>query len=302
MNRVKLSELEQNTQFLTLGHYKLPLKPVEQGFGYLGAVSVTLDGEKIQCHECGGLYANLACHVKQVHMPAKEYREKYQLAPTNSLISEKERERMVEVGKRIYQSMSVEERQALHQKRNEALKAWRAQVQLKGRYQPKESLEHKNIKGTCPDQLLEHIKKVATHFGRTPTLKDLIEYDKGSQRYKHLIFTTFGSWKNALKILEMSPETANATAEKGYIKRKGRGLGMKSGYGKEALLEHLRMFYEERGKIPTSSDFKRGLLPTEDAYKRNFGSIKHARFLAGIEGTPTRWGITREELIRDNAN
>lgn len=53
-------ELLENPKDLILGPYKLPLKKVEEGFGYYGAISLTADNKYIQCHVCGRLRKNLS--------------------------------------------------------------------------------------------------------------------------------------------------------------------------------------------------------------------------------------------------
>jgi hypothetical protein len=53
-------------------------------------------------------------------------------------------------------------------------------------------------------------------------------------------------------------------------------------YSDEELLEYLRIFAQENGKVPTATDFRRGLLPSYECYIRRFKTIENARRLAGV--------------------
>lgn len=262
--------MKTKTEFLTLVHYKEPLRKVEQGHGYYGAIQITLDRGRIQCHECGELFANLSAHVRQKHkITAPEYREKFQLAHGTALVSEKERARMKEMTVKFLESMTPEEKEEY--KQNAILRGREAQKPRK-KTQPKDRLETKNKRGTCPDQLLERGRQLAKKIGRTPTLADLIEDSKGSQRWKHVILTTFGTWNKYVKMLGLKPNTAH----------KGTPGKAPPRYHDEELLEYLKIFFDENGKLPTETDFKRKLLPPSETYRRRFGSIPKARALAGL--------------------
>lgn len=74
-----MTQFKAKTEFLTLKHYKEPLIsiPKSEGFGYFGAISITMDGNKMQCHICGKLYSNVASHARQAHeVNPKQYRER----------------------------------------------------------------------------------------------------------------------------------------------------------------------------------------------------------------------------------
>lgn len=265
-------EIKIGDHWLTLANYKEPLTeiPKEEGYGYWGTIACTLDGEYMQCHICGNLFYDVGSHARQAHkITLKDYRYKFQLMKTNVLISERERfkrkNRMIEYLK----TLTEEEKQ----KRNEkASSRWKetgyAKRLLAG--QPKKTLEGKNKDNSCPDQQLKIIKNCADAIGCTPSLKDLINYDNGSQRYKHLIFKTYGSWVNALKMLKMRPKEA-----------KDVWSGKRS-YDDEELLEYMRIYAQENNQIPTATDCKRGLLPAYDIYQRHFGSFIKAREMAGV--------------------
>src|SRR5579859_1821499 len=72
----------------TTAGYKEPMIPVEDGFGFYGAITATKDNKHIQCHECGYFFQNLATHVNQGHkMSTKDYKEKFGLRLKDGLVS-----------------------------------------------------------------------------------------------------------------------------------------------------------------------------------------------------------------------
>ena len=80
---------EKSKNWLLFYNYKEPLKEIKNGYGYYGAILATEDGTKIQCHLCGGLYSELQAHIRMFHsMKVRDYKEKFELAYTTSLISE----------------------------------------------------------------------------------------------------------------------------------------------------------------------------------------------------------------------
>lgn len=52
--------------------------------------------------------------------------------------------------------------------------------------------------------------------------------------------------------------------------------------GNDELLEYLKIFSQESGKIPTQTDFKNEFLPSYWMYINRFGTIENARKLAGV--------------------
>lgn len=263
--------------FLTFSHYKEPLREVPNGFGYLGALLGTIDGEHVQCHICGQLCVSLGTHAKNKHaLTPTEYKEKFQIAKLTGLISEKERDRRKMKSVQYFASLSPEEWAAYNAKRKAGWKKYKQSKDYKNRIQPKQTLETYNKRGTCPDQLLDKIKQVAEKLGHTPTKAEFIA-ECETQRYVHLIYKTFGSWTKALAMIgrEVEPQP-----------RKKRIV-----HTNDELLEYIQIFFQENQKIPTHTDCKRGLLPAYDVYIRRFGSFPKARELAGISEVPTRWGV-----------
>ena len=260
--------------FLTLKNYKTPLREIENGYGYYGALLSTIDGSGVQCHICGELLSDLSGHIR-IHdkITVPEYREKFMLSVRTALISEDER--LVRANRTIkwmkshknkkWQDTATEAEKKAHYKRmNEARWAFKRGL----------SLETKNKRGTCPDQLLDKILEVAHNLGKTPTVIEFID-ETGGQRFTNLINKTFGSWSNALKEanLELHKQVHNGGRHK--FEHEGRG------YSDDQLLEYIRIFAEENRRIPTQTDCKRGLLPEYSCYKR-FGGLPTAREIANI--------------------
>lgn len=256
---------------LTIAHYKEPLKKVLKtvGFGYFGALSMTLDGDKLQCHICGELHYNVALHARQAHsILSSEYKERFEIARETSLISETLKEKFKINTMKWLASLSFEQKKVLKKKQLEAIKAyWKNAKRNKFEIR----LETKNKRGTCPDQLLEKIREVKTSLGHTPS-KDEFIIACDSQRYVHLIYKTFGSWKKAI-------QRAKLPLHKKVDQKKLKFHH----YNKDALLEDLFLFWKENNKVPTEADSRRGLIVNADVYRRHFGGLPKARFLAGIE-------------------
>lgn len=270
---------------LTIKHYKEPLKviPKRKGFGYYGTLAGTLDGRGVQCHICGKIFIHLAAHIPQAHKIAvKEYKEKFQLAYNTALTSENYRqitkERTLEWLKTLTPEQKIEYRQKARQK---ALK-WHERRRENGNVQPKQQLETKNKRGTCPDQLIEKLRKCAVELGHTPTKGEFINWC-GGQRFTHLLRATFGTWDSSLKAARLKKR-----AKKNSANHVGERKGLPKGsiiVSDEEMLEQLRIYVETYHKIPTSTDCKRGLIRSEKVYIARFGSLPKARELAGIQKT-----------------
>ncbi len=258
-------------QVLTLKHYKEPLLAVKKGdgFGYYGALSVTIDGTKVQCHICGNLFEDMGTHARQKHrISHNEYREKFKLAYQTSLISEKVRENRKQMTLLWLASLTKKEKAAYQANVRRRYQEWIKAGKPKKEMPSAHMLETKNKRGTCPDQLLAKIHEVAKTISHTPTLAEFIT-ETGGQRYKHLILKTFGSWNQAIKMSKLTPHEPT-------------GVFVRHTYSDEELLEYLHIYAQENNSIPTATDSKRGLIPDFEVYQRRFGTFEHARERAGV--------------------
>lgn len=229
-----------------LDPYKEPLTEVEDGFGYMGTLAKTKDGKYVQCHFCGELVKHLGVHAAKKHnIKGSEYRWRYGLAANTSLVAPISRERYV----RQYQNLPSD----ILLKRLTNLKKGREVPHTATR--PK-SLEQKNKEGTCPDQLIDKIELLAKKLERTPSLREF------SREYKGLIkpiYSTFGSWSNALLIAKL-PKAHN---------------GARPHYTRKQLLDIIIDFQRKHNRRPYSSDLKQGM-PTAWTYIHYFGSWSNA--------------------------
>jgi hypothetical protein len=303
MNQPKMlygkSLTEVSDGYLTLKHYKEPLRaiPKNQGYGYYGAVLGSLDGKYMQCHICGNLYSQVIAHARQAHqITNKEYRERFMLAGSTALVSEDMRAELKQRTLDFFNSLTPERKEEIKMKARLGFLKWRksaTQDELTETFSHPQKLETKNKRGICPDQLLQKIKEVKERIGHVPTLREFI-IETGGQRYKHLIFQTFGSWNKAIQMLGMTPN-ARYQYPKSHQPRKK--------YDREELLEYLRIFAQENRTVPTSTDSKRGWIPDLNVYRRHFGSLENARREAGVyeylEGAviPHRWASKKPRTL-----
>lgn len=241
--------------------YKEPLRPVEKGkgVGYYGTLAFSEDKNYVQCHICGNLFSNLGGHVRLHRITAKAYKKKFGLSLTTALIGEENR--------KVRQELSVFKQDG---KLPEHLKEYIAKVQRgeidhsrynKGRTGM--SLEIRNKKGLCPDQVLERIRELADELGHTPS------YDEFNRHYG-------GKYMGSIKFQHGS-----------YLDAVSK-LGMKSAkelkeHTSEQLIENIEEFYKKNKRIPMTSDFNRGLLgAARGTYIARFGSLNNARVMAGL--------------------
>jgi len=216
---------------------------------------------------CGKLFQDLGPHIRTKHkIDVKEYRTQFMLAKKSSLISETRRLQLKNNTIKWLEGMTEDERNEIRTRSLE--KARQYWSEHPWREQPKIALETKNKRGTCPQQLLEKIREIEERIGHTPSLKRFV-YETGGQRYKHSIFTMFGSWNAALKLLGCTDITPARTRYSEH-------------YTKEELIGYMRAYFKIHKKVPTNTDFKRRLLPSRSVYYKNFGSINEARRMASI--------------------
>lgn len=245
---------------LVLSHYKEPLRQVEDGYGYMGTLAKNEDDSHIQCHICGYLFRNLGTHVAQAHkISAKDYRVRFSLSSSTGLVSGKERTRLIDQQMKV---SSVEKLRRLTALQN-AHRVTSSSLPVSRRSM---SLETRNLEGSCPDQLLDKIEKLAGELHRTPSKTDFIE------RYGHGFFSSilniYGSWNFALSLTGMMPTNHTVKTRR---------------YTRESVIIIMREFYRMEGRVPRHSDFgEHNLLPSRGTIQRLFGGIIAARREAGF--------------------
>jgi hypothetical protein len=244
---------------VTTEGYKDPMQPVVQGFGFVGAITRTTDGEKIQCHICGYFFNNLGSHVRIAHtITAREYKYKFGLRITEGLVSFIERTRM---------------QVRYNDKARTA--AWKGLARIKERRDKDPwqtggdvwSPQTRNLKGMCREQTIAKIKHIASLNDGIPILADFLHmYGTGQES---VIAHWFGTWNRAVEIA-------------GFMTYKDRlSLGVDS--RKKDLMQKMRDFYELYDRTPQSADFNSNVLfPPCKWIIKNYGSLNKAREAAGV--------------------
>lgn len=234
--------------------YKEPLRKFELGFGYRGVLIYNKKLDKVQCHYCGRMFRMLNNgHLKTHGLTAKEYKQKTELAPTTALIGEGTRLKLIE---RPYNPNHMEELRKAQEARRERIKNGKPDKQSGHKL----SLERKNERGTCPDQLLDMIDKTVKSYGRVPTEEEFLKMHNG--KYLGSIRRTYGTWTNALAKLKLVPNMMK--------------------HSDEYLIGAMKNFYDVNKRTPRYSDMGRGLLPGSAAYYNRFKNMNHARLLANV--------------------
>lgn len=145
------------------------------------------------------------------------------------------------------------------------------------------SLEERNKRGLCPDQVLEKIKEASELLGRTVGYEEFKEMHKG--RYISSIKYLHGSWSAAVR-------------KAGFMTRDELRHP-----NREKLIQDLIDFYDMHGRIPMTSDFNRGLLRDKTVYIRVFGTLNNARIEAGMDAVlPMPFGRIKLVPAEDYVN
>jgi hypothetical protein len=233
-------------------NYKEPLRKVEDGYGYMGVVTYNKDETHTQCHICGYFFKNLGVHLHHVHeISVRDYKVKFRLRMKKSLVASKTRKKYLD----SFEALTASQKRQIKTNLAKGIALKQKKPTKTGAYK---SLEQKNEEGSCPDQLLDKIKKLAEILGHTPTMKEFKQEYGG---YLWAVQMTFGTWKEALKILDLSPAP----------------VGQRPRYTRESVIAMLRDFEKSKGRQPYMSDIRDGMLPSQWVCSRLFGSWNKAK-------------------------
>lgn len=270
---------------VTLYNYKEPYMRFSAGFGYLGVLLFDEGTDKIQCHLCGNWFGALAHHLHAEHnISASQYKEKVGLRQTSALISESMRAKLIASGL---------------DKRMQNLRAGKKKTQAEkdkiSKTRSHISYEDQNQRGTCPEQIIERLKKLYNEIGRTPTSKEVPFYDA--------MMRIYGTYKNACEFagIPYNDPSTSSTRNKG-----------KRATVTEDLRKYTKDFIEKNKRLPTNGDFinlykidgKNGhrLYEKFRRLKHKIGESEAIKMIVNDDGVyreiDTHMDYSEEELLR----
>ncbi|MEI6532475.1 MAG: hypothetical protein WCO06_01405 [Candidatus Roizmanbacteria bacterium] len=252
---------------VTFYNYKEPLMKFDEGYGFMGALIFDSETDKVQCHLCGTWLGQLPHHLHREHnMSASQYKDKVGLFQTTALISESMRDKLIASGldKRLQNLKKG------HKKTEEEKQKIR-ETNLKNGQKP----EGMNIRGTCPAQLLDRLKKLYEEQGDSFT----INYDRrlnvnpqtnisGAKNLAVMLRKTFGSVKEACQLAGVPYR----------IPGRNRNYNHSIKYTEELALSFIKEYLIRFNKIPTYKDFK--LQNSRGLYNSVIKTNKNLKLLA----------------------
>jgi len=244
---------------ITFYNYKEPLMEYRDGFGYVGAIIFDGESDKIQCHICGEWFANLGRHIGPSHqITAYDYKEMVGLNQSTALINESTREKLIR--------KNMKKRKANLRPGGKKSKEVRAKISetLK-----RLNAEKKNLRNTCPAQLIERLQKQAREEGRTP-------YSK-SVPFIAALCKTFGSYQESCKIAGIKARKPGQTERTAYK------FSDNFEFTDKQFLKLIVDFVKREKRLPSFSDSRRGLFPYRKEYIERFGTWKKAVKLSGVK-------------------
>ena len=240
---------EAPSGYVTLYNYKEPFMRFEKGFGYLGVLLFDGESDKVQCHYCGQWYEQLGHHIHNHHgITASEYKAEVGLLQTTALIGEKFRAKLI--------ASALDKRMANLRPGRAKTEAEKEKIRATLKLN---AIELKNQRGTCPEQLIDRLKKKTIELGRTPTRREI-------PGLYQTILRTFPSWEKACMLADVRYRPpSETTGERNVIR-----------YSDEELLTKIADFISINGREPSYSDCRRNLIPPIHCYINHFGGMKNA--------------------------
>lgn len=185
--------LEPDTKGIQIG-YKEPFRPVEDGYGYYGTLTVDESETFVQCHVCGFFFKWLPSHLREHGLTGREYKDKYGLMLKTTLLTESANKEWSQ--KRMYNYTPGHRKQA--QYAVALATASRTSGDSAGK-SGKLALEYYNKFGLCPDQVIDKYLTLKQKLGKDPTFKQIArEYTYGVPK---LLMRVFGSWNDVKREL-----------------------------------------------------------------------------------------------------
>lgn len=262
--------------YVTFYNYKEPLMKFTEGYGYKGALVFDGKTEDIQCHFCGEWFGSLPHHLAREHnMSAAYYKEKTGLLKTTALINESARAKLIASG--------LDKR--LQNLRQNSKKSYKMSDETKAKIKAtmeENRAELQNLRGTCPEQLIDRLQKQYRKLGRTPTEKEM--------SYHETLVKVYGSFKRACAIANVP------------YRRPGLNFTKLPKYSKEELVKEMRLFFETNKRLPKWKEIGKAKYNCISKWYDKKEMLKEAVSGDGVYRKPLdkkiRFHYTNSELIK----
>lgn len=245
-----------------------PFMKYESGFGYIGVLLESEETGELQCHICGETNNSLAKHIYHKHkdINTSKYKEMVGLNMGTPLMSESTRKKI----KNNFLNLTDEKRQEVINRMRNFNKSNHSKKLVKPRTDKGGSAEMQNKFGTCPEQARTLFWEEYTKFGRIPTT------DEMSCKLKNLVYTRFGSYKEAMIAWGVSEQEYRAHFTEADIKayEARRQANFFPKYSKEEVIQRYSDFYFEKKRLPTWGEVKQFGMPGRIPFTRAFGKSK----------------------------
>lgn len=207
---------------VTFYNYKEPLMKFNGGYGFVGALVFDSVSGKIQCHFCGEWFDRLENHINKEHaLKSDDYKRVVGLTKKTALINEKIRAKMVEHGRTNKKTLAnlrpgIKQTRATKEKIRATLKENRDEM--------------KNLRGTCPEQLIDRLVKLYDQHGYLPQTKKIPFYES--------LLNTYGTLAEACRVAGI-PERFRGQSVHPRVKK----------YQRADIVKALHEYFVEHGKF-----------------------------------------------------
>lgn len=257
---------------VTFYNYKEPLMRYRDGHGFVGALVFDTASKKIQCHLCGTWHNVLGNHLHREHaMTADIYKKTVGLNKKTALVNEEVRAKLIEHGKtyggnRKNLRPGGKHTEATKRKIRETLRENRDEL--------------KNLRGTCPEQLIDRLQKRYEELGYTPRTKVELPF------YESLM-STYGTMKEACMVAGIPYRSPSST-----LKRQPK-------FSEEETVIAVYSFLSKNGRLPKSRELPNGV---ENAINRYYGGkqkiyIKALTYDGVYRKQSNAYRYTKDELL-----
>lgn len=256
--------------YVTLYNYKEPFMRFDTGYGYQGVLLFDGDEDTVQCHFCGEWFHALGNHLHKEHnMDSATYKQLVGLNKTTALIGEKMREKLIakNLGKRLKNLRPGRKHtEATKEKIRATLKENRREMQ--------------NITGTCPEQLLERLRKVYEEKGAAFSLRRV--------SFGETLIRVFGSMQAACTLANVPYRQPGQTVTS----------QLTFDHNKIEEVNWVKKFIDENNRLPTYTDYDNAGKKSRYEWMRKKGMRDQIFKEASLLGKPVlRMHYTKDELL-----